>query len=52
MKWEYFVIQCGSVADTELNKLDKFGADGWELISATENQTLQRFTLFFKRPKH
>jgi transcriptional regulator with XRE-family HTH domain len=53
-KWEYKVIETKDRGALQ-GELDKAGADGWELVSATSMfntlMTKVLHTLFFKRPR-
>lgn len=46
MKWEYLTAQGTKFSDDTLNK---YGEEGWELVSVTSN--VHEWVLVFKRPK-
>lgn len=51
MQWEYLIITVRSLidSDTKMQILDKQGSDGWELITALYNSSLDSIEYTFKR---
>lgn len=45
MKWEYLVLSVANLEHNQQDALDSWGADGWELIGATQH------FLYLKKPK-
>jgi hypothetical protein len=54
-KWEYLIVTINLYADNAAKecteRINRLGANGWELVGTSSDDTGYKPTLFFKRPK-